>query len=138
MLSDPPLEDGAVRPLLIGDAAAQIPRLMASARDLLANLIAMTGRESPLAASLGELQTTTARLNGPRGALGVLLGDGDESRRIGKTLEQADRLLRRLDAAAKKADLLAGQLNAMAGEGRCPAVRPAGAVARIAGRRSCS
>ncbi|MCZ4237943.1 hypothetical protein O4H25_13980, partial [Staphylococcus equorum] len=46
MLADPPLEDGAERPVLRGDATAEIPQLMSSARQLLDNLNAMTGAES--------------------------------------------------------------------------------------------
>ncbi|MDZ4128974.1 MAG: mammalian cell entry protein, partial [Hydrogenophaga sp.] len=42
VLEDPPLEDGAERTVLRGDAAAEIPKLTASIRDLLDNLNALT------------------------------------------------------------------------------------------------
>ena len=49
MLQDAPLPDGAVRPVLRGDATAEIPQLMATARELLANLTALTAPDAALA-----------------------------------------------------------------------------------------
>ena len=48
MLSDPLLPDGAVRPVLRGDATAEIPQLMSSARELLGNLNALTAQDLSL------------------------------------------------------------------------------------------
>jgi len=76
ILTDPPLPDGAVRKVLSGDASTEIPRLVASARDLVVNLTALTAADAPLANSLRNVQTATERLNGPRGALGMALGNG--------------------------------------------------------------
>ncbi len=66
VLSDPPLEDGAVRQVLRGDAAAEIPKLVAQVRDLLDNLNGLTREGAPLSQSLANLQATTATLNGPQ------------------------------------------------------------------------
>jgi phospholipid/cholesterol/gamma-HCH transport system substrate-binding protein len=105
VLSDPPLPDGAVRKVLAGDAAAEIPRLMASVRDLVANLTSLTASDAPLAASLRNVQSTTERLNGPRGALGVLFGDNrDTETKLDTTLDRTNALLARLDGLVKKAD----------------------------------
>ena len=75
VLTDPPLPDGAERKVLRGDAAAEIPRMIASVRELVNNLGALTGSDAPLNRSLANLQLTAEKLNGPRGAIGVLLGN---------------------------------------------------------------
>jgi phospholipid/cholesterol/gamma-HCH transport system substrate-binding protein len=107
MLQDPPLPDGAERRLHSGDAAAEIPRLMASMRELLSNLGAMTADGAPLNAGLRNLQQASERLKGPQGALGVLMGD--EAAKLITTLERSNALLARLDGLAALAkDLLVG------------------------------
>ncbi|WP_418318610.1 MlaD family protein [Piscinibacter sakaiensis] len=114
ILTDPPLEDGAERKLLAGDAMAEVQRLMASIRDLVANLTALTRADSALGQTLEQLQATTARLNGPQGALGVLFGDEKGARQIATTLDNANRLMLRIDGLTQKADQLTGRLDAMA------------------------
>ncbi|MFN9477952.1 MAG: MlaD family protein [Betaproteobacteria bacterium] len=101
---DPPLPDGAERPVLIGDATAEIPRLLADARELVSNLNALTGPESALAASLANVQAATARLNGRQGALGVLLGNEADARRVATALDRINALLARADALVAHAD----------------------------------
>ena len=73
VLTDPPLPDGAERRVLRGDAAAEIPRMVASVRELVSNLSSLTGPEAPLNVTLQNLQAAAERLNGPRGALGVFV-----------------------------------------------------------------
>ncbi len=114
ILDDPPLEDGAQRNLLAGDAMAEVQRLMVSVRDLVANVTQLTAENSALSNTLRELSTASARLNGPRGALGVLLGDEKEARKILATLDNANQLMKRLDGLVGKADTLAGRLDGMA------------------------
>ena len=104
ILTDPPLPAGAVRPVLRGDAKAEIPQLMASARELLGNLNALTSQDAALGKSLANVQALTQRLNGPGGALGVLMGNEADARKIITTLERTNTLLARLDGLAKQAD----------------------------------
>lgn len=104
ILTDPPLPAGAVRPVLRGDATAEIPQLMASARELLGNLNALTAQDAALGSSLANVQALTQRLNGPGGALGVLMGNEADARKIITTLEHTNTLLARLDGLAKQAD----------------------------------
>ena len=82
ILDDPVLPDGAVRPLLRGDATADIPRVAGTARELLENLQALTGSDSPLVRGLQAIEVASQRLASDRGALAVLMGN----------LEGADRL----------------------------------------------
>jgi len=104
VLSDPPLEEGAVRQVLRGDAAAEIPKLVAQVRDLLNNLNGLTREGAPLSQSLASLQTTTAALNGPRGALGMLFGNEDDAKKIVTTIERANTLLSRVDKLSARLD----------------------------------
>ena len=116
ILTDPALPDGAVRKLLAGDAAAEIPRLMASVRDLVANLTAITATDSALSASLSNVQKLTDKLQRPRGALGVVLGDEKEAQKIITTLDRTNVLLARLDALTSNANALVGTAQKLAGQ----------------------
>jgi phospholipid/cholesterol/gamma-HCH transport system substrate-binding protein len=102
--TDPPLPAGAVRTVLQGDASAEIPKVIAAAKMLMENLTALTNAGGPTGALLENLQTTTKRLNGPGGAMTVLLGGEAEAKKIMQTLERTNTLLARLDGLAAKAD----------------------------------
>lgn len=102
--TDPPLPDGAERKVLIGDATAELPRLVAEARDVVRNIAAITAPQAPLAASLANLQAVTEKLNGPRGALGVLMGSERDADRIVAVAARANALLARADGLVAKAD----------------------------------
>lgn len=104
VLTDPPLPDGAERKVLVGDAGAELPRLVASARELIQNLMQLSSSESALAGTLGNLRSLTERLQGPRGAAGVLLGNEADAQQISVALARANTLLSRLDGMAAKAD----------------------------------
>ncbi|MBE0586720.1 MAG: mammalian cell entry protein, partial [Hydrogenophaga sp.] len=106
VLSDPPLEDGAVRQVLRGDAAAEIPKLVAQVRDLLDNLNNMTKEDAPLQQSLANIQLATDRLKGPQGAMGLLLGNDDDAKQLAKTLGNANAVLARTDGLVKRLDSL--------------------------------
>jgi phospholipid/cholesterol/gamma-HCH transport system substrate-binding protein len=109
ILTDPLLPPRAERPVLRGDATAEIPRVIAAAREVLDNLNAMTGQEAALRATLANLQATTAKLNGPKGALGVLFGNDADSAKLVAALDRANALLARLDALAARVDALAAK-----------------------------
>ncbi len=104
ILTDPPLPDGAVRTVLRGDATAEIPRLMNAARELLANLQAMTAPDSALNIGLGHVSGATAQLRGPHGALGLLMGNEADARKLITALNRTNALLARLDGLAARAD----------------------------------
>lgn len=93
ILEDPPLEDGAIRTVLRGDASADVPRIAGAARALLENLAAQTDRQSALAATLQNLQAATDRLAGPSGALGLLAGNARTLAQVNRALEQTSQLL---------------------------------------------
>jgi len=104
ILSDPPLADGAVRKVLVGDATAEIPRLVADMRELVSNLKALSAEDSSLSASLGNVRDLTEKLKGPRGALGMLLGNEADAKKLVTALDRTNALLARVDGLAAKAD----------------------------------
>ncbi len=104
VLTDPPLPDGAVRTVLRGDATAEIPRLMAEARQLLQNLNAMSNEGSSINQSLAGVKAFTDKLNAPGGALGALLGSDTQTAKLMAALDRTNTLLARLDGLAAKAD----------------------------------
>ena len=132
LLNDPILPDGAVRTVLQGDASAEIPKVISAAKDLIENLNSLTSSTGAVGAMLANLQTLTGRLNGPGGALTVLLGNEAEAKKIVATLDRTNALLTKLDGLAAKTDTQVFgekgvmpetrativQLNAMLGEAR--------------------
>ena len=115
VLSDPALPDKAVRMVLVGDASAEVPRMVASVRELVQNVAALTSQDAALAASLANLREATARLNGPQGALGVVLGNEKDAQKVLAAIERSNQLLARLEGlAASTAPLLARADSVMA------------------------
>ncbi len=97
ILADPPLPENAERTVLSGDTSAEIPRLVASSRELLENLGNMTGSESSLNISLANLRALTERLGGRYGMLTVALGSEDKAKKIIATLDRTNSLLASAD-----------------------------------------
>lgn len=104
LMSDPLLPDGAVRSVLQGDASAEIPRVISAAKELIDNLNSLTGSSGAVGTSLANLQVLTKRLNGPGGALTVLLGSEAEAKKFSATLDRTNSLLEKLDGIAAKTD----------------------------------
>jgi len=97
VLTDPPLPDHAQRPVLRGDAAAEIPRLLATARTLLENLENMTRPDSHIGNALANVDTLSGRLTGRYGMLGTALGGDAEAQKLLQTLHRVDTLLAKTD-----------------------------------------
>nr|WP_240538592.1 mammalian cell entry protein [Rhodoferax sp. PAMC 29310] len=97
MLTDPPLPDGAERTVLQGDTNAEIPRLVASARAILENIDTMTGDNSRLNTTLGNLQTISERLTGRYGVLTGMLGSEEDAKKIVALLDHTNTLLAKTD-----------------------------------------
>ncbi len=127
VLSDPPLPDGAVRRVLVGDATAEIPQLVAAARDLVRNLAALSNADSALTATLGNVQAATERLKGRHGALGVLLGNDDDAKKLIAALDRTNALLARVDGLAARVDglLAKADVQVFGPEGVMPETRAA-------------
>ena len=103
-LQDPPLPDNAERPVLRGDTAQEIPKMVASLRGVLENLDQMTEANSSLAQSINNARTVTERMAGKYGVLGGVLGSEENAKKIVAAIEQANKALARLDGVLAKAD----------------------------------
>lgn len=123
MLQDPLLPDGAVREVLRGDAGAEVPKLVAAAKDLIDNLNSLTGSGGAIGASLANVQKLTDRLNGPGGALSVLLGNDAEAKKLIATLDRSNALLTKLDGLAAKTDTQVFGANGVMPEARATVVQ---------------
>lgn len=97
VLTDPPLPPNATRTVLRGDATAEIPRIVATARALLENLETMTAAESDINASLANIQAVTGRMSGRYGVLGGVLGGEEEARKLGQALDRVNAILAKAD-----------------------------------------
>jgi phospholipid/cholesterol/gamma-HCH transport system substrate-binding protein len=97
ILTDPPLPDKAQRPVLRGDAAAEIPRLLSTAHTLLENLEAMTRPDSAIGNTLSNVETLSGRLTGKYGVLGTALGGDEEAKKLLQTLQRVDAILAKTD-----------------------------------------
>lgn len=104
ILSDPPLEDGAVRNVLAGDANAEIPILLGATKELVENLKALTASDSSLQLSLHNVKSITERMAGKGGALSVLAGTDDNAQKLLTTIDRANKILATIDGLALKAD----------------------------------
>jgi phospholipid/cholesterol/gamma-HCH transport system substrate-binding protein len=103
-LQDEPLPDRAERPVLRGDTAEEIPRMVASMRAVLENLDQMTNSGSSLQDSIRNARTVTERMAGKYGVLGGVLGGDDNARKVIASIDRANALLASLNGVALKMD----------------------------------
>ena len=153
-LTDPLLPDNAERKVLAGDAMAELPQMVAAVRELVQRASALAAPDGALAGSLANLQAATDQLKGPRGALGVLMGNEADAKKLLTTLDRTNALLQRADALTASLDRLAGktdtqvfgaqgllpetratvlQLNALLGDARATLTRVDGVLAEAQG-----
>ena len=75
------------------------------------------------------MQAATEALNGPRGALGVLMGNEAEAKKLLTTLDRTNALLARLDGLVLKADTQVFGPNGVTSESRAAVVQLNGLLA---------
>jgi phospholipid/cholesterol/gamma-HCH transport system substrate-binding protein len=97
VLTDPPLPADAARSVLRGDVSEQIPRMVASARELLENMVTMTSSGSHIDTTLANIDTVTGRMAGKYGVLGGALGGDAEAKRLLQTLDRVNAILAKAD-----------------------------------------
>jgi phospholipid/cholesterol/gamma-HCH transport system substrate-binding protein len=103
-LQDPPLPDRAVRPVLRGDANAEIPQMVATLRSVLENVDRITDTGSSLHESLANVRTVTERMAGKQGVLGAAFGGEDNAKKLLLTLDRANALLASLNGVSLRLD----------------------------------
>jgi phospholipid/cholesterol/gamma-HCH transport system substrate-binding protein len=101
-LQDPPLPDGAERPVLRGDTSEEIPRMVAMLRGVLENVEQITSAEGSLQASLENLRVMSERLAGPGGALSGLLGGDDQAMKVRSAIDRASALFDAMSGVTRK------------------------------------
>lgn len=106
VLSDPPLADGAEKPVLRGDANEEMHRVIGAARDVLDNLNQITAQNSELNRAMGNLQVFTQKLQSPTGALHAIFGNEADARKLVQSIERANAALARIEAVVGNADKL--------------------------------
>lgn len=103
-LKDPPLEHLAERPVLRGDTAEEIPRMVASLRAVLANLDQITDTGSNLQESIKNARTVSERMAGRYGVLAGMLGGEEHARKVIASIDRANALLASLGGISLKLD----------------------------------
>ena len=98
------ISNSAERTVLRGDTAAEIPKLAASMREVLENVAALTRKDAALDTALNNVQSATERLKGPQGAMGVLMGNDEDARKLVVTVERANALLARAETLTQRMD----------------------------------
>ncbi len=105
ILDDPPLPPNAQRMVLRGDLSAEIPKMVADARDVLQNINRLTAEESSLSHSMTELRSFTERLNSSQGGLlAAVTGDEADAKRVTELLDRSNQLVKNLDTVARRVD----------------------------------
>ena len=103
-LQDPPLPDSAERPVLRGDTAQEIPKMVASLRSVLENIDQMTEASSSLAQSLNNARAVTERMAGKQGVLGAMVGSEENAKKVIAAIDRANTLLASLNGVSLKLD----------------------------------
>jgi phospholipid/cholesterol/gamma-HCH transport system substrate-binding protein len=103
-LQDAPLPDRAERPVLRGDTAEEIPKMVATLRTVLDNIDQMTSSGSSLQQSLANVKTATDRMAGKHGLLGAALGSDDSAQKVLESINRANALLASLNGVALRMD----------------------------------
>ncbi|MBA2674015.1 MlaD family protein [Ramlibacter sp.] len=104
VMTDPPLPAGAQRPVLRGDANAEIQRVIGAAREVLDNLNQMTGQNSELNRTVANLQAFSLKLQSRQGALHAVFGNEQDARKLVQAIENANAVMTRVERLAADAD----------------------------------
>jgi phospholipid/cholesterol/gamma-HCH transport system substrate-binding protein len=106
VLTDPPLPDGAERPVLRGDFNEEVGRVIGAAKDVLDNLNQITAADSELNKAMANLQGFTQRLQGRQGALHAIFGNEQDARKLVTAVERANAAMAQVQGFAASGDRL--------------------------------
>lgn len=101
VLTDPPLTDGAQRPVLRGDFNEEIGRVIGSAKEVLDNLNQITSPSSDLNRSVANLQVFTQKLQGRQGALHAVFGNEQDAQKLVDAIQRANAAMAQIQALAQ-------------------------------------
>ena len=106
VLTDPPLEPGAQRPVLRGDFNEEIGRVIGATRDVLDNLNQITAESSEFNRSMANLQVFTEKLQSRRGALHAIFGNEEDARKLVAAVERANAAMAQIQTLANRGSTL--------------------------------
>lgn len=106
VLTDPPLPDGAERPVLRGDFNEEVGRVIGAAKDVLDNLNQITAANSELNRSMQNLQAFTQKLQGSKGALHAIFGNETDAQKLVAAIERANAAMAQIQRLAANGDRL--------------------------------
>jgi len=104
VLTDPPLADGAERPVLRGDFNEEVGRVIGAAKDVLDNLNQITSENSELNRSMANLQAFTQKLQGKQGALHAIFGNEQDARKLVQAVERANAAMAEFQRLAQRGE----------------------------------
>ena len=104
VLTDPPLPDGAERPVLRGDFNEEVGRVIGAAKDVLDNLNQITAADSELNRSMANLQVFTDKLQSRQGALHAIFGNEQDARKLVAAVERANAAMAQIQTLARNGD----------------------------------
>jgi phospholipid/cholesterol/gamma-HCH transport system substrate-binding protein len=104
VLTDPPLPDGAERPVLRGDFNEEVGRVIGAAKDVLDNLNQITSENSELNRSMANLQAFTQKLQGKQGALHAIFGNEQDARKLVQAVERANAAMAEIQRLAQRGE----------------------------------
>lgn len=104
ILTDPPLPDGAERPVLRGDFNEEVGRVIGATKDVLDNLNQLTAANSELNRSMANLQVFTQKLQSRQGALHAIFGNEEDARKLVAAVDRANAAMAQIQRLAGNAD----------------------------------
>jgi phospholipid/cholesterol/gamma-HCH transport system substrate-binding protein len=106
VLTDPPLADGAERPVLRGDFNEEAGRVIGAAKDVLDNLNRITAENSDLNRSMGNLEVFTQKLQSKRGALAAVFGNDQDAQKLVDAVQRANAAMAEIQRLAQSGQRL--------------------------------
>ncbi|MFI4926355.1 MAG: MlaD family protein [Burkholderiales bacterium] len=106
ILTDPPLPDGAERPVLRGDFNEEVGRVIGATKDVLDNLNQLTAPNSELNHSMANLQVFTQKLQSRSGALHAIFGNEEDARKLVAAVDRANAAMAEIQRLAGNGDRL--------------------------------
>ena len=107
ILTDPPLPDGAERPVLRGDFNEEVGRVIGATKDVLDNLNQLTAQNSELNRAMANLQVFSQKLQSKRGgALTAIFGNEEDARKLVAAVERANAAMAQIQKFAATGDRL--------------------------------
>lgn len=105
-LASPRLKPGTMVLLLSADPGKDITVLLEQVKSLLANLNAMTAKESDINQTLANAKTLTGKMAGPNGVMEGILGTPEKAQVVNQSLKNVQNLTAKLEQISGRVDSL--------------------------------